>query len=102
MSWPGHDDAPHFQIFGGEHPHVKGSIDALSTFAGRNRRAVMVFLSAAVIAGTVALGPRIKDSIIRTLERIGQSAELQGRAFTDITQSPTVSAADGPDLPDLQ
>jgi hypothetical protein len=86
MSWPGHDDAPHFQISWLEHPRVKGAIDSGTAFAHRNRRIVLVFLSAAVIAGSVTLGPKIKNSIVRSLARVGQSAQLQGRAFSNITQ----------------
>jgi hypothetical protein len=87
MSWPGHDDAPHFQIPLAEHPRLKWAIDTSTTFARRNRRVVIVFLSAAVIAGLISLGPKIKNSIIRTLERVGQSMELRGRAVADMTQS---------------
>jgi hypothetical protein len=43
---------------------------------------------AAVIAGLISLGPKIKNSTIRTLERVGQSMELRGRAIADMTQSP--------------
>ena len=88
MSWPGHDDAPHFQIPLAEHPRLKWAIDTSTTFARRNRRVVIVFLSAAVIAGLISLGPKIKNSIIRTLETVGQSMELRGRAVADMTQSP--------------
>jgi hypothetical protein len=88
MSWPGHDDAPHFQIFGAEHPRLKWAIDTSTTFALRNRGVVIVFLLAAVIAGLISLGPKIKNSTIRTLERVGQSMELRGRAIADMTQSP--------------
>jgi hypothetical protein len=88
MNWPGHDDAPHFQIPWTEHPRLKWAIDTSTTFALRNRRVVIVFLSAAVIAGLISLGPKIKNSIIRTLERVGQSTELRGRAIADMTQSP--------------
>jgi hypothetical protein len=88
MSWPGHDDAPHFQIPWDKHPRLKWAIDTLTTLACQNRRIVIVFLSAAVIAGLVSLGPKIKNSIIRTLERVGQSMELRGRAVADMTQSP--------------
>ncbi len=88
MSWPGHDDAPHFQISGAEHPRLKWAIDTSTTFALRNRRVVIVFLSAAVIAGLISFGPKIKNSMIRTLERVGQSMELRGRAIADMTQSP--------------
>ena len=87
MSWPGHDDAPHFQIPWAEHPRLKWAIDTSTTFARRNRRVVIVFLSAAVIAGLISLGPKIKNSIIRTLETVGQSMELRGRAVADMTQS---------------
>jgi hypothetical protein len=87
MSWPGHDDAPHFQIPWAEHPRLKWTIDTSTTFARRNRRVVIVFLSAAVIAGLISLGPTIKNSIIRTLETVGQSMELRGRAVADMTQS---------------
>jgi hypothetical protein len=86
MSWPGHDDAPHFQTSWLEHPRLKGAINTVTTLAHRNRRIVVVLLSAALIVGSVALGPKIKNSIIRTLERVGQSAQLQGRAFSDMTQ----------------
>lgn len=86
MSWPGHDDAPHFQISLGKHPRLKGTVDMLSMLVRQNRRVVIIFLSAAVIAGLVSLGPKIKTSIIRTLESVGQSAQFQGRAFTDMTQ----------------
>jgi hypothetical protein len=88
MSWPGHDDAPHFQIFGAEHARLKWAIDTSTTFALRNRGVVIVFLLAAVIAGLISLGPKIKNSTIRTLERVGQSMELRGRAIADMTQSP--------------
>jgi hypothetical protein len=88
MNWPGHDDAPHFQNPWAEHPRLKWAIDTSTTFALRNRRVVTVVLSAAVIAGLICLGPKIKNSIIRTLERVGQSMELRGRAIADMTQSP--------------
>jgi hypothetical protein len=86
MSWPGHDDAPHFQISRGKPPRLKWTTDTLSVLVCQNRRVVIIFLSAAVIAGLMSVGPKIKTSIIRTLESVGQSAQLQGRAFIDVTQ----------------
>jgi hypothetical protein len=88
MSWPGHDDAPRFQLPWAEHPRLKWAVDTSTKFALRNRRVVIVFLSTAVIAGLISLGPKIKNSIIRTLERVGQSMELRGRAMADVTQPP--------------
>jgi adenylosuccinate lyase len=88
MNWPGHDDAPHFQMSGAEYPRLKRAIDGLWTFALRNRRVVIMSMSAAVIAGLISFGPKIKNSIIRTLERVGQSMELRGRAIANGTQSP--------------
>jgi|SRR5882757_6977842 len=86
MSWPGHDEAPHFQIPWDRHPRLKWTIDALTTSGRKNRRIVIILLSAAVVAGVVTLGPTVKNSIVRTVERVGTSAALQGRAFNDVLQ----------------
>ena len=86
MSWPGHDEAPHFQIPWEKHPRLKWAIDTLTTPTRENRRIVIILLSAAIFVGAVALGPTIKNSMIRTLERIGTSAALRGRAFSDVLQ----------------
>jgi hypothetical protein len=88
MSGPGHDEAPHFHIPWENHPRLKWTVDTLNILARKNRRILMILLSAAVFVGAVALGPTIKNSIVRTLERIGTSAALQGRAFSDRFQPP--------------
>lgn len=97
MSWPGHDEAPHFQILWEKHPHLKWTIDTLTTSTRENRRMVIILLSAAIFAGAVALGSTIKNSIVRTLERIGTSAELRGHAFKDVFQ-PSVEKPRSPNL----
>jgi hypothetical protein len=86
MSWPGHDEAPHFQIPWEKHPRLKWTIDTLTTSTHKHRRIVIILLSAAIFVGVVVLGPTIKNSMIRTLERIGTSAALRGRAFSDVLQ----------------
>ncbi len=86
MSWAGHDDAPHFQFPWAEHPRVKATFDTLATVANKNRRIVIIFLSAALLAGAITLGPKIRNSIIETFERDGRLTGLQGRAPADTTQ----------------
>jgi hypothetical protein len=97
MGWPGHDEAPHFQIPWEKHPRLKWTIDTLTTSTRENRRIVIILLSAAIFAGAVALGSTIKNSIVRTLERIGTSAELRGHAFSDVLQ-PSVEKPRSPNL----
>ena len=86
MSSPGHEDAPRFQVHWAEHPRMKWMLDALTTMVRKNRRLVIVVMSATFLGGVVTLSPKVKNSIIQTFERGSKSAELQGRALNDTTQ----------------
>lgn len=85
MSWPGHDNAPHFEIgwlidFSWLRParHAAGNGSS-----ARYAKLSLALLVLGLFAALVVFQPAIKASLSKTLDRMARSAETEGRIFPD-------------------
>ncbi len=85
MGWPGHDNAPHFEIgwlvdFSGLRP-ARRSAGNGST--GRFAKLSLALLVLGLLAALVVFQPTVKSSLSKTLDRMARSAEAEGRIIPD-------------------
>jgi hypothetical protein len=94
MNWPGHDDAPNFEIgrmF--SFRWLRAARARISSFLSRRvifrlAQGLIALFVITLLACLVIFQPDVKASLLKTLDRMGRSAEAQGKLLPD-TMPPT-------------
>jgi hypothetical protein len=85
MAWPGHDDAPHFEVdwlfdFGWLQTALRRIPKGVTA---RIVKLLVALVVLAALAALVVAQPAVKASFSKTLDRMARSAEAQGRLIPD-------------------
>jgi hypothetical protein len=87
MSWPGHDEAPEFEIGSlfsfGWPPAIRARIGNVVSHEVivRLAQGLIVLFVLAALTSLVIFQSDVKASLSKTLERVALSAEAQGKLF---------------------
>jgi hypothetical protein len=89
MSWPGHDDAPHFEVgWLFNSPWLRSARARVGRVLGfkmavRLAQALIALLFFALLVLLVIFRSDVKASLSKSLERMARSAEAQGKFMPD-------------------
>jgi hypothetical protein len=83
MCLAGHDDGRHFEISWEKCRRILAGLKGLTGPILEHRAFLIAIFLALFVVGGTAVSSKIKHSIIRAIECVGRSAELQGRIFVD-------------------